>query len=194
MLTTLGRGLRKFCPFLRAWCPVFPNRIIILSDGNVTTCCRDWRGDNVFGSIYSQDIDDLWRDHVNKIVCGDLWDLKMCQECIGGKTGIMMSWPFRYKAWRSLLSKPYPSTLQIEVMAACNYACCGIHKLTQYRKFLKADLNKAFEQIKPCLNKIERLLLFNGGSHYCMMDFVSLFISAASNQINFICFFPPMAH
>jgi Arylsulfatase regulator (Fe-S oxidoreductase) len=40
-------------------CMVLGRQVVVLVDGNVTTCCVDYRGENVFGNIREQPIDKI---------------------------------------------------------------------------------------------------------------------------------------
>ncbi len=173
MFSRYGKAMRKIFLALRPWCRPFPNTIVILSDGTVTTCCNDMTGENKLGSVYENDISEIWEKKAKPILFGDLYDLKKCKECIGGRYARLISRKASFHKWQDY-ARGYPKTIQIEIMGRCNYGCCWSTQISKYRE-TRPDLDRVFENIKSFLPKVEKLNLFNLGEpllHEGFCDFV----------------------
>lgn len=186
-----GRLIKKI---LRPTCSFFPKSIVILSDGSVTTCCFDPFGFNKLGSVYEQDIVQIWEKKIRGILfSGDLLSLKQCKECVGLSHLRLFTKKSEYLKWQNF-GRSYPVTIQLEVMASCNYGCCYSGQVYKYRnnQQTKPDLDKIFDNIKSLLPNISCLSLFNFGEpllHEGFCDFVrkirkyseKMYLSLATN-------------
>lgn len=163
MLSDMGAQLRRAVPALRPMCKEFPANLIILSDGGISTCCQDSLGRNAFASIYDEDLETIWRKRVRSLLNdGDgLYTLNLCRECIGSETAPLVPAPAEAQAWRAT-TENYPQDVTIEVMGACNYACCVSRDIHRHRA-VKPDLDRVFKGIESMLPGIGRLRLFNFG-------------------------------
>jgi len=124
MLSPAGKIIRALLPQFKPWCTEFPgSHIVILSDGSVTTCCREALGENAFASIYEKPVENIWKEDVKQLVTGDLYDLKRCRNCIGTCPVSLISNPDDYHTWVHIPDGDMDS-LTIEIMGACNYGCC----------------------------------------------------------------------
>jgi len=173
MLSQHGHAIRTLRPSLRPHCRVFPWMLVILSDGTVTTCYCDPFGHNELGSVYDNDIAEIWNTRIRDVVEGDLYRMPTCRTCIGSQFAPLVSDPDDHKRWRQRLAG-YPDVLQIEIMGACNYACCNTRKIHENRD-TKLDLDRVFENIRSFLPHIDLLNLFNYGEpllHERFRDFV----------------------
>jgi hypothetical protein len=182
MLTAMGEFARKKIPALRPWCPRFPSRIVILSDGSVTTCCADPFGKNSFASIYQEDLEVIWKDQIQRIIKDDLYQLQQCRSCYGpGLQGTICSVQ-DYRQWRRNACL-YPRGLYVEPMGCCNYGCCCAKDIHRYRS-VKLDLERTYGNIKSFLPKIQTLHFFNWGEpllHDGLCDFIRQCRSGCQN-------------
>jgi len=163
MLSGMGADLRRAVPALRPMCREFPANLMILSDGSISTCCQDSLGRNSFASIYEEDLETIWRKRVRSLLTeGDgLYTLALCRECVGSETAPLVPDPAEARIWRDT-TEGYPQDVTIEVMGACNYACCVSRDIHKHRA-VKPDLDRVFKGIESMLPGIGRLRLFNFG-------------------------------
>ena len=161
MLSTNGKAARSFVSKLRPTCVQFPRGIFILSDGSVTTCCRDPRGLNSLGSVYHDSLKELWDTKISSVVQGDLYQMPVCKECIGSDAASLTSSPEELAKWQERLAG-FPDYIQIEIMGACNYACCISREMHLYRP-VKPDLDAIFCSIVEVIPRVKELNLFNYG-------------------------------
>lgn len=165
MLSQYGKRIRNVIPTVRPWCRYFPRMLVILSDGEVTTCCYDPRGNNRLGSVYERDISELWNHRIRAfLLSGDLYDLTQCRECIGTMRAPVLSNKGERLEWQRFAYR-YPKVIQVEIMARCNYGCCDSNEMYRYRRngATKPDLDVIFENIRSFLPNVEQLNLFNVG-------------------------------
>jgi hypothetical protein len=161
MLSANGKAVRSFVEKMRPTCVQFPRGIFILSDGAVTTCCRDSLGLNAIGSVYHDSLEQLWATSISSVVRGDLYDMPACRNCIGTPAASLTSSPEDIARWQESTAG-YPDYLQIEIMGACNYACCLSPEIRDYRP-VKPDLDAIFSSIAPLIPHLKELNLFNYG-------------------------------
>jgi MoaA/NifB/PqqE/SkfB family radical SAM enzyme len=181
MLTSRGKELREKFPQYKPQCSYFPNMIVILSDGSVTTCCMDWQGKNTFGNIYEEDLENIWFNKVPPIL-EDLYHLEVCRGCIGVHAmSSVVSDTKAYQEWKNVGSC-FPAAIQIEIMGACNYKCksCLSPRVANYRA-VKPDLGTIFEKIRPFISKLKNINLFNHGEPLLNEDFCD-FIAACRQE------------
>ena len=161
MLSSNGTSIRSLLSNYKPVCKLFPEGIFILSDGSVTTCCNDPLGGNRFDSIYQNSMHTIWKQHIPRIIQGDLYDLKVCRDCIGSQPASITSTPAERDKWHAWPAK-FPTYIQIEIMGTCNYGCC-ISRDIHHVRTVKPDLAKIFDNIKDFLPNITQLNLFNYG-------------------------------
>jgi MoaA/NifB/PqqE/SkfB family radical SAM enzyme len=168
MRTDEGKKIRDKIPQYRPWCKLFPAMIVILSDGSVTTCCMDARGEQALGNIYEKNWGEIWNFEVPRVLENGLYDLKVCNHCIGNQEVnslvSLISDKNDYGKWMNYpVNHRYPYAIQIELMAACNYQCpCATSEVYKYR-CVKPDLERMFLQIRSFLPYIKHVNLFNHG-------------------------------
>jgi len=174
MLSPNGKAARLFLNKLRPACVQFPRGIFILSDGSVTTCCKDSLGLNSLGSVYDNSLENLWQTSVSSIVHGDLYELPACRRCIGSASASLTSSPDDIARWRET-SSGSPDYIQIEIMGACNYGCCISPDIRNYRT-VKPDLAAIYRNIAEFIPRVKELNLFNHGEpllHDALANFVA---------------------
>ena len=178
MLSQHGKAIRAVLPKFRPYClNYFPQMMVnILSDGTVTTCCFDAYGDNRFGSIYENQLVDLWENALPRVMQGDFYDYKRCRQCIGiPGWAPLVNEQGRKEEWLEWTHKT-PNEIQIEITSHCNYTCvsCPSTSIRQQRSaFL--DLDKTFTNIRSILKKTHKLNLYNYGEpllHQGFSDFI----------------------
>ena len=191
LVSRLGKVIRKLFPFLRPSCRFFPFMIVVLSDGTVTTCCHDARGENNLGSLYQMDLETVWKEKIEPILSGssaDLYDLIQCKRCLGTSLASLIPRRKDYREWQKFISG-YPRVLQVEIMGRCNYGCCFASRIHKYRE-TKLDLDKTFESIKGFLPHIEQLNLYSCGEpllHEDFCDFVAKCREGCSSVVMELC-------
>lgn len=165
MLSTQGKALRERLPALRPHCKSFPKQLILLSNGDLSSCCFDVKGRQVLGNVFETDLRTVWETAVRSMVEGDLYDSALCRDCIGASAdAALTSGAEEYEAWQSEARAALPDGLQLDIMAACNYKCpCPAGEMHRYRKPLKMDLPRVFERIAPYLPQLKYLHLFHFG-------------------------------
>jgi len=156
--------------FLRFHYPVCRAAIIestILSDGSVTTCCIDTKGENTYGNICEQSFEQIWNDKFYEFRKKNLYDNKVCFSCIGNKTKFSPKFKSTKKERDGWKSKkiPFPENLVLEISGVCNYACngCFTNELVKYRKPF-FDFESAKKNLEVLLKQIKKLRLYNWGT------------------------------
>lgn len=163
MLGEEGNKIRRDMPEFRPICNFwFPKQIIILSDGNVSTCCRDAFGQQIIGNLNQSNLDEIYEKQITKFLDGDLYDYAICKNCIGRfpENSMTSSREAREK-WR----KQKIEGLQLEITATCNYSCMGCPSADVYksRKQILMNLPQIFERIRLSLPRLKYLNLFHFG-------------------------------
>jgi hypothetical protein len=169
-----GPVLRRFIPAMRGHCSFFPGNVMVLADGDVTTCCNDFLGKNAFANTSEASISEVWNNQINQIGKTGLYSLPWCKGCLGSHLAPYFPKDSSYQDWRDQTRKPLKS-LQIEIVARCNYDCCSSNEMKFHRKRTMADLDEMFDSIEDVLPTIEDLYFFNNGEpllHPGFCDFV----------------------
>lgn len=163
MLSKFGAQIRAMEPDLRPVCGCFPDMLIALANGGVSTCCVDIMGRQTLGNLYREPLHSIWRD--SACTETDLYKYKLCRTCIGNSSlAPLTSKKNEREVWTARFEKKAPSGLQLEIMAACNYRCpCPAPKMHVYRKAAKMDLERMYESIRECLPELDYINLFHFG-------------------------------
>lgn len=155
-------------------CNAAMREVAILSDGSVTTCCLDAKGENRYGNICDNTFDQIWKKGFKRFRKRNLYDSSICITCINGKSQFSPKL-ISNKKERELWSKdeiPYPRSAVLEISGICNYACsgCFTNELGKYRKAFY-DFNQGKDNLKDLLTKIQRLRLYNWGEPLVHKEF-----------------------
>ena len=173
MLSPIGKYIRKLIPKYNPSCNEFPNEnIVILSDGSISTCCKDGYGENSFASIYDKDLNQVFDEDVKGIINNSLYSLKKCRGCIGSNKAPLISQANEIEK-KYDFNRFHIDSITVEIMGACNYGCCISPKIKNYRA-VKPDLFKIFDNIKEFVanEQVKRIRLFNYGEPLLHEDFI----------------------
>jgi uncharacterized Fe-S cluster-containing radical SAM superfamily enzyme len=158
-------------------CEHFDREITILSDGTVTTCCVDNKGENRFASIYDNSFDEVMDKHL-EFKKRYIHNTKSCPTCMM----CLNNWkvrPYMYKSDKTRIDefsseRLYPTQFVLEVTSRCNAVCqTCIHNdmendLSSVRSnkngFL--DLDYLLEWMRPVLKDIKILRMYNYGEPF----------------------------
>lgn len=160
-------------------CQAYLRELVVLSNGDLTTCCFDAHGLNRLGNCYETSLEELWNTslqnwHRQNIACnerGENWHSSLCAGCLsaGVATSIGAKITDDPDEIRSFESKdvPFPSSLVIEPTAACNYQCWGCSTgLRALNKRAILDYDKFAENILPVVSKLSAIRLYNYGEPF----------------------------
>lgn len=178
--SSLGPLARRLVPGLRGQCTFFPDNLVILADGDITTCCIDFLGKNAFGNVEETSVRDLYNTRVKDIVKKGLYVLPSCRTCLGGPLAPYSLSNETRSRWLKRADLPLRS-LQVELVARCNYDCCSSNQMRHYRRKTKADLDKIFVAIHGVLPELEELYFFNNGEPLLHQDFCSFVSKCRAN-------------
>ncbi len=160
-------------------CFAYLRELVILSNGDVTTCCLDAKGTNTLGNINETTLDVLWQQnflrwHLKNVDAnerGTDWDSPLCRMCLDN--GYMAA--FNAKKTDDLamirqfeqLSHPFPTSLVIEPTASCNYSCRGCFSgLRELGRIGFIDMSSFCKNILPAIPKIKQVRLYNYGEPF----------------------------
>jgi MoaA/NifB/PqqE/SkfB family radical SAM enzyme len=167
------------------------NEIVILSNGNVTTCCLDAKGENVYGNIYDHSFEEIKEKFITyrKKLIKDPVCLPRCAFCY-------KEYSKKEKGVATFNVKCDPSDEEIEIYledgnknsgnlviepsANCSLKCIGcIHSSTDmktYRGKMFLELDYLQSWIAPHIEHFKRIRYFNYGEtllHPGAIDFCS---------------------
>ncbi|UCH95985.1 MAG: radical SAM protein [Candidatus Aminicenantes bacterium] len=176
-------------------CSLVSEEIVVLSDGRITTCCFDAKGQNTFSNIYEDDFEESVRKLrlFKKKLVDNPGHFPQCQRCfISRKRTSNMPYDYFLKENPSmdeidgyLNREIVPHGLVIEVTTACNLTCIGCptgvenRKNKQSRKLKKnmfIDMDKLKTWLSSYTKQLRRIRLFNYGEpllHPGAIDFSS---------------------
>jgi len=160
-------------------CFAYLREMVILSDGDVTTCCLDAKGMNVLGNVNEMPLDKLWQErflpwhwrNVEANLKRASWESSLCNMCLKRscmsafnaiKTGdVQLIEGFHQRV------HPFPVSLVIEPISMCNYACWGCYSGTGElkRKSLLA-MGTFNHHILPVIPKVRQVRLYNYGEPF----------------------------
>lgn len=153
----------------------YQNEAVVLSNGQVTTCCMDPMGTNDIGSIYREDFAEIERRylHWRGRVVEDVHSLPRCTECYVKieqkgfpKTGtyVVDPDPARKQAFLAEMGGRV-TQLVIELTAICNLKCVGCPQswvdLPALRGEKYLDVPKLQAWLEPGLRQIRFIRLYN---------------------------------
>lgn len=170
-------------------CSSVSEEVAILSDGRITSCCVDGKGNNTFASIYEDEpasaVKKL-RDFKKKLV-GDINELPTCVECVRARRNYYNDFHTFNASDREvsefISTDSMPKRLVIELTSVCNMSCSGCisgrKEVKEYRnvdngRFLDTEVLKKW--LKPFLNDLKAVRLYNYGEtflHPGAIDFCS---------------------
>lgn len=184
----------------------FSKEMVILSDGNVTTCCLDPLAMNAFGNIYLESLQDIRQKHraVYTSIAHEIEFMPRCRICYGKikKSGIEKTATYTFNPSEDEVScfintiNAEKIRLVIELSSLCNLTCNGCirsrENITAYRKKPFLDVPALLSFLAPGLDRIGTIRLYNYGEtflHPEAIDFCaqikilapSVFIDIATN-------------
>jgi len=161
-------------------CFAYLNEVIILSNGEVTTCCLDAKGENSFGNINEMPLQRLWEErvlpwHRRNVAAnerGAPWESDLCRKCLANR--YMTNFDAKVTDDSHLLrgfhmpEHPLPVLMLVEVSSACNYSCwgcyAGLRELNRGKRFL--DMESFERNILPVVPRMERIRPFFWGEPF----------------------------
>jgi MoaA/NifB/PqqE/SkfB family radical SAM enzyme len=184
----MTRGKKSRKSGLIPVCLAYIRELVVLSNGNVTTCCLDAKGTNRLGSIEEISLETLWAErslpwhkgNVKANLKGRKWKSKLCRECL--KENLMVA--FNAKRTKDAvmietfhqLSHPFPASLVIEPTSACNYLCrgciTGLKGLGSDNDFLSIDTFK--KSILPVIPNVKQVRLYNYGEPFMHPEIITM--------------------
>jgi MoaA/NifB/PqqE/SkfB family radical SAM enzyme len=185
--------------FLTPICLAYLRELVILSNGDVTTCCLDAKGINILGNINNISLEELWIErllpwHKNNVTASMSklpWSSELCRQCIDKNmmsvfNAVRTDNPELIKVFQKL-SHNFPISLVIEPTSACNYNCIGCfagrRELGREITFLDFDSFKI--NILPYIDKIKEVRLYNFGEPF-MHPRITDIINALRSQSPFL--------
>jgi MoaA/NifB/PqqE/SkfB family radical SAM enzyme len=161
-------------------CFAYLTEMVVLSNGDVTTCCLDSKGVNTVGNINEMPIDNLWQErllpwhqrNVEANLRGATWNSGLCEMCLDN--GYMSGFNAKktddvhlHKSFNQF-SQPFPSSMVLEPTSICNYSCGGCHTgLRQLGRKGSLDIGNFRQNILPVIHKIKQVRLYNYGEPFC---------------------------
>lgn len=160
-------------------CFAYLNELVILSNGDVTTCCLDAKGINKLGNVMEMPLEKLWQErflpwherNVEANLRGAAWDSILCKMCL--EYNCMSAFDAKYTGDSKLiegfhqLSHPFPVSLVIEPASVCNYSCCGCYAgLNELNRKGFLDMDSFNQKILPVISKVKRVRLYNYGESF----------------------------
>jgi uncharacterized Fe-S cluster-containing radical SAM superfamily enzyme len=157
-------------------CDYFDQEIVILSDGGLTTCVIDNKGQNRFANIYKHDFQEAIRLHLEtkrKFVL-DAAQTPACLTCVT----YWKERPHMYKRPEAIdpfVTMPFRSDrFAVEVTSRCNVRCkaCIHHEMANDLSSVRSggngflDLNKTTEWLRPMWGKLKGLRMYNYGEPF----------------------------
>jgi adenine C2-methylase RlmN of 23S rRNA A2503 and tRNA A37 len=182
-------------------CTLPLDEIVVLSDGRITSCCIDSRGENIFADIYEEGFEStlnnfqIWK----KKLVQDVNHFPTCVRCVDSRKNHYNNFHKLHPSGKEiddfLSANAVPRRLVIEPTVACNLTCSscisgkrGIKKFRKVEKGLFLDIEKLKQWISPYIKKINAIKLFNYGEtflHPHAIDFCG-FLTQANPGINLI--------
>ena len=161
-------------------CFAYLNEVIILSNGEVTTCCFDAKGENSLGNVNEMPLQRLWEERVlawhRKNVAANkrraAWESALCRKCLANR--YMTSFDAKVTDDPHLLRSfhmpehPLPVLMLVEVSSACNFSCwgcyAGLRELNRGKRFF--DMESFERNILPVVPRMERIRPFFYGEPF----------------------------
>lgn len=165
----------------------FAREMVILSDGNVTTCCIDPLAINAFANIHQESPEEILRKHhtVYNSITNDIESMPRCRICYKKikESGITKTPTYN--------SDPSPKEvsdflqeiasdkirLVIELSSICNLKCNGCitsrEEIKNYREKPFLDVPALVAFLKPNLDRIGTIRLYNYGETFLHPEAIS---------------------
>ena len=169
-------------------CFGYLHELVVLSNGDVTTCRLDAKGENTLGNCHEKSLQAIWSDallpwhqkNIQENMRGCEWESSLCNTCF--RLGVMK--PFGGNISHDIEDVsifhrrefPFPTSLVIEPVARCNYKCwgcyAGLGQLTRTAKMLNLDKFKA--NILPLIPLLSQVKLYNYGEPFLHPNIVEM--------------------
>lgn len=175
-------------------CHAYLDEIVIHSDGNVTPCCLDAKGQNVFGNINDTSLQEIWTErilpwHELNIAASKKcrpWKYDLCNICFEYKA--MTRFKAVHTSDKEMLQRFYvknhtlPKSLVIEPSSSCTFSCwgcyIGLQQLNRTEKLL--DYEKFRTRILPAIPFFQQVRLFNYGEPFLQPRIADMITSLRS--------------
>ena len=172
-------------------CHAYLHEIVVLANGDVTTCCYDGTGQNKLDNVNRMPLEQIWIEkfipwHLENLKANakqTLWKSAFCNDCIDRK--IMV--PFKAVKTRdpemiqhfNQTNPPFPISLVVEPTSSCNYSCWGCYTgNNQNPSNMKVLRKEVFtEHILPVIPKLWQIRLYNFGEpflHPNIKEFIAM--------------------
>ncbi len=160
-------------------CFAYLRELVVLSNGDVTTCCFDSKGVNILGNINHTPLGLLWqqgflpwhRRNVEANTTGSGWDSPLCRLCL--EKGYMSAFNAKVTDDGAMiehfhrLSHPFPVSLVLEPAAVCNYSCRGCSSgLRELDRNGFLDMNSFYRHLMPVIPEVKQVRLYNYGEPF----------------------------
>jgi len=160
-------------------CFAYLREMVILSDGDVTTCCLDAKGINTLGNVNKTPLDKLWEERFlpwhRKNVDANLrrasWESSLCNMCL--KLNCMSAFNATKTRDDRLIEDfhqrvhPFPGSLVIEPVSMCNYACWGCSAgLGELKRRGFLDMDSFNHHVLPVIPNVRHVRLYNYGEPF----------------------------
>lgn len=175
----------------------FPKvEFVILSDGRITSCCIDAKGDNTYYSIYDNYNNNFFRNYKNFLYKFAINNhiFPVCINCYKySKLAFHKDNLNHYDYLDFLKINTLPTQIAIELTSKCNLTCIdcitGKNETIKYRDNNRSpyiQIDKLKEFLKPFIKNINSIRLFNYGEtflHPKSFDFINFLINE-NNKIH----------
>lgn len=175
--------------------------VVILSDGKITTCCIDDKGENAFADIYRDDFQGAMEkfQRFKERLAANIGNYPACARCIDARKNYYNDFhrsnPSPDEVERFLSPDSLPVGMVIELTAACNMTCVGCptgrDEVKAYRNAHRGtflDAAKLKEWLAPYVRRLKVVRLFNYGEtflHPGAIDFCN-FLTRDNPGLNLI--------
>lgn len=174
--------------FLTPVCLAYLGELVILSNGDVTTCCLDAKAKNALGNVNQMSLDEIWHkrflpwhhSNVEANLRGVPWASSLCNMCL--EQNYMTVFNAKKTNDAKLieafhqLTPPFPVSLVIEPTSLCNYSCmgcyAGLKELNRGAQFL--DFVSLKRAILPYISRVKQVRLYNYGEPFLHPDILDI--------------------
>lgn len=162
----------------------FSKEMVILSDGNVTTCCLDPLAINSFGNIYNESFSNIIEKHkvVYTSIANNIESMPRCRICYEKikKTGVEKTATYNLNPSGIEISSfleeinSNKQRLVIELSSVCNLKCNGCitsrENIKEYREKPFLDVSALLLFMKSESDKVGAIRLYNYGETFVHPD------------------------
>ena len=178
-------------------CHAYLHEIVVLANGDVTTCCYDGLGQNKLENVNRMPLEQIWTEkfipwHAENLKSNALrnpWKSAFCNDCIDRK--IMVPFNAVKTADPELINffneenPPFPGSLVIEPTSSCNYSCWGCYTgIGENKSNIKVLRKEVFTRhILPVIPELWQIRLYNFGEpflHPDIKEFIAMIRGANS--------------